>query len=448
MNTKPKSVNKFQVFIMLTMIICLVFLSLTLKPITVEATGNSKIHSIEGNEEHVHSVLAQVGTKYEGYSENIYRDTGIKVYTPNNSGVLSTGSDIKLDSTSVYFDFTSCNILYAPNNETSYTISYKFEILNSNGDTFWYVKYNISEDENENIFRTFDINGDKSTSQSSPEFVFAFNCSEFGKQIVNLYNGEFTYRITREYAWLMEESNFCMYGSTHTMSGNILVDSVDPVINMKGYETNQTVENGDFVNERVVVSASDMNFSKLYYKTPNESSFLVNLNSTYTLPNTIGEYTFYVVDKVGNTSEEYSIYYDNISPKGQIMCNGKVVETESYINKSFLYTVSDTGCGIDKIYCKSPVSSNYQEYVSGTIIPANTGDGFYTFYAVDKAGNISNISSVYLETETPIFEMYRNGNLVYSSPVTKSGVFETDVYLNRSDILKLMYDSSSNNVNL
>ncbi len=426
----------------------------TIEPaIQVSAAGNSYIHTITGTHNHKHKVTMAVLGGATDYSESKYNNTGIQVYAGNNNGSSTTGTAIQLDSYNFYLDFSTASNLYKPSTSYEgqcYTTKYRFEILSSSGYTSWYLDYSVDIEDEEPYERVFNVNGSKTTKlDSDGTGTMNFHPSEFGKKYISLYSGNFTWKLTREYTWLRyDQSNgvMAMYGSTESLSGTLLIDTTTPSLTAKGYSNGNTITNGSYVNQRVTFSASDTNFKYIHYKSPSSSYFYTTTATTYTTTATTGWWTVYASDKVGNKTSEFTFYYDATSPTGSISSNGTTIASGSYVGKSFAYTASDSGSGIKQIYYKSPVSGSYQVYTSGTIIPATAGDGWYYFYSVDNAGNQSTTLSVYLETKAPLIEIYRNGEVAYSTTLTKAGTFDTGVFFNRFDYLKITYDSSSGNV--
>lgn len=234
-------------------------------------------------------------------------------------------------------------------------------------------------------------------------------------------------------------------GNTSTTM-SVYLDTTKPTLTMKGNSSGNVVQNGSATSELVTIIASDTNFSRLYYKTPGSSSYTSTTSTSYTTGTTNGWYYVYAVDTLGNTSDTYSLLYDSTAPVGKIYSNGAVISSGAYISKSFSYSATDSGSGVATLYCKTPVSGTYISYTAGTIIPSNSGDGWYYFYAVDNVGLQSAVSSVYLETEAPLVEIYRNGDLAYSKTVTGAGTFDTDIYLCPNDTLRISCDTSSGKV--
>lgn len=236
------------------------------------------------------------------------------------------------------------------------------------------------------------------------------------------------------------------YSNNRSATMSVCLDTTKPTLTMRGYSSGNSITNGASVKERVTITASDTHHSRIYYKTPGSSSYVSTTATSYTTGTTNGWYYAYAVDSVGNLSDTYSVYYDNTAPVGKIYCNGAAVSSGTYISKNFSYSATDSGSGVDTLYCKTPVSGTYLPYAAGTIISANSGDGWYYFYAVDKVGLQSSVTSVYLETQNPLVEIYRNGELVFSKTVTSSGSYDTDIYLCPNDTLKISCDTSSGHV--
>lgn len=449
---RKRNIVKYFCVALMSMLCGITLLSATGSALEVNAAGNSPISTIAGYETHNHVVQQSMFGTSSNYSESKYKNTGIKIFASNNSGSTTTGTSIELDSSSFYVDFTGANSMYVPSGvyeDICYTLHYRFEIISSSGYTSWYIDY-TADIENEPYERVFNVNGNKTTKYDAEGTdCINFQPTELGNRLVSLYSGNFTWKLTREYMWIkmdLDNSIYAIYDTTSTMTGTLLIDTTKPTLTAKGYTNNSTITSGSYVNQRVTFTASDTNFERIYYKLPTNTYYNSTTAKTYTSSATNGWWTVYAVDTVGNKTNEFTFYYDATSPTGSISSNGTTVASGSYVSKSFAYTASDSGSGIKQIYYKSPVSSGYQTYSAGTIIPATAGDGWYYFYSVDNAGNQSATMSVYLETEAPLIEIYRNGKVAYSTSMTTGGTFDTGVYFNRFDYMKITYDSSSGNV--
>lgn len=347
-----------------------------------------------------------------------------------------------------YIDFTNANATLpsAQNNGTTsagLVDSYLFEIYNGSTRRF-YVSATITI--SNSIYTTvLNKNGTTSTSTSSE---YNFTPAVFGKLSSGLYSCNYTMNLTTTYQWVSMPTTTSMtvYQTTATMSGNLQIDYTSPTVSAVTSSGNVTIADGAYINQLATIKASDTNFRYLYYRRPNYSSYSVTTSSSYSISGTNGWYYYYAVDYCGNKSTTKSFYYDSVKPTGLLYSGGSSISSGSYISNSFSYSVTDSGSGIANIYYKTPVSGSYQTYASGTIIPANSGDGWYYFYAVDKAGNISDTMTVYLETASPVVTIYKNGVTAYTNTISSSGTYDPNLYFNPSDTIKIGCKTSSGNV--
>lgn len=224
---------------------------------------------------------------------------------------------------------------------------------------------------------------------------------------------------------------------------SVYLDTTKPVLSMFGYTSGSDVPNGASANERVIVLASDTNLYRIYYKAPSASSYSYTTASSYTLGTANGVYYVYAEDLAGNTSEVYSFNYDTVKPIGNVVCREQNVVNGGYVANTFSYTATDSGSGVASLFYKTPSSSTYKPYYSGMLIPVDLGDGWYYFYSVDNAGNQSGTTSVFLETQIPLVKIYRNNELSYSKSMPSDGTYDTDIYINPNDKLKIVCETSS-----
>ena len=435
---------------------------------TAHAASNTGIQTFYATETHNHNVSSYstfAKVPPTDYTEAIGKNTGIKIYGTTNNGYTSSTSTLKSDSSTLCVDFTNANALYLPSNARSsyYDKTYSFQILSGNT-VKWQATYTGStytevtgKDENGNDIKTtfykkvLNVNGRTTTTTSKESSLRHFSPSEFGANIISLSDGNYTVKITRSYYWSKSvESKFLFayayFNASSNMTGSLVVDTTAPTIAMRGYSTGKTIANGSYQKERVTFTASDSNFSRLYYKTPSSTSYSSTINNSYTTGTANGWYYVYAEDSTGHRSPEYSYFYDNTAPVGKIYSGGTTVSNGAYISKNFSYSATDNGSGVATYYYKTPTTGSYQQYSAGTIIPSNAGDGWYYFYSVDGSGNQSSTMSVYLETQAPLVEIYRNGTLSYSKNITASGSYDTGLYLRPNDTLKISCDTSSGKV--
>ena len=191
------------------------------------------------------------------------------------------------------------------------------------------------------------------------------------------------------------------YQSSSTYS--VYLDTVAPV----GKVTNSsgtTISNGGYTNKPVKYSATDTGGVSYYQvKNPGSSSW-----SSYTantaLSASTGWYTFRAVDKAGNISSEYKVYYDATAPSGTLYGGTTVKSTGGYSNASYVkYVASDSHSGVANCYVRKPGTTSYVAYTSGTQL---TAEGTYYFYCTDMSGNTSSTVSITLDRTAPTGTLY------------------------------------------
>jgi hypothetical protein len=405
--------------------------------------------SFYGTETHSCKKVMAFGTTGADTSITVSHDTGVKIYgssTPTNVG--STNS-IKLDCQAPFIDFSAVDST-RPSDVASDDIqigtTYLFEVYRGSYRVFYATITKASS--NGSYVTTYDRNGATESVTASSDSTI--DPRKLGKVASGLYSGSYTIKQTMGYVWAhyttTEKTAFIEYEVTATVSGSLLVDYTAPTVSGAGYSTGKAVADGAYVNEAVKVTASDANLSGIYYQYPTYSSYSFSNSATCLSGSAQGWYRFYAQDSVGNKSGVLSFFYDSVKPTTGVYSAGSAVASGSYISSSFSYSASDDGSGIAQIYCKTPVSGSYQAYASGTIVPSNAGDGWYYFYAVDKAGNASATSSVFLETANPVVKVYRNGKEVYAKAASSSGTLDGGLYFNEGDTIKVTCDTPSGKV--
>lgn len=228
-----------------------------------------------------------------------------------------------------------------------------------------------------------------------------------------LTNGSYTLTMTtgQDYSGMIGDAST-------KVTFNFIVDKNRPTISGASVSTT-----GKYTNKAFTVTASDLlsGIDKLYWKAPTASiySSTTATSKTISAGSTNGRYTFYAVDKAGNQSSYYYVYYDNVVPTGTIKETSGTLSSGSYTNKAFSYSATDSGSGINYLQYKKPGSSTWTSYMSGTTIPATSTNGWYYFRAYDNAGNVSAESSVCLDTAVPTGTVYKETTSVSSGSSVK-----------------------------
>ena len=417
--------------------------------------------SLYGYETHTHSVVQTIlGSAPTISDDHIYHDSGIKFYGSGTSTTVGSANSITLNQTGPYIDFTDANVSYpyqvtssweklqasgsiSPNGQFPLISHYRLEVNYSSGTRAYYVDMSIADPMNDAQTVTTNKNGSSTTVKQTE---YGINPKNLGRIAVPLYNGSYSAKLTVEYFWIyINGSNITQGGSivkgTASLSGSLLIDSIKPTLSARTTSSNATVSNGSYVKENVRVTASDTNFSYIYYKTPTSSGGITYSSSFTTSSN--GKYEFYALDRAGNQSATLSFYVDTVAPVGKLYANGSEIASGKYVNSSFSYVATDSGSGLKGCFYKAPNSSSFVAYSSGSIVPSNSGDGWYEFYSVDNAGNESAHMKVYLETARPEVSILRNSAVVYKGAITKNERINTGLYFNEGDYIEFDYSSSS-----
>lgn len=175
----------------------------------------------------------------------------------------------------------------------------------------------------------------------------------------------------------------------------------------------KAITNASFVTYKV----TDNYALATIYVQPPKSITYTTMTSGYQWT-TDGAYTFYAVDRAGNTASAMSIVLDKTPPVGQIISNSTSIPSGSTTDSDFIYYANDATTGISKLELIRP-NGKIENYVENTIIPSTSVNGQYIFRATDRVGNVSE-KSVYLETQNPISYLYADDVLVGNNTYTNA----------------------------
>ena len=208
---------------------------------------------------------------------------------------------------------------------------------------------------------------------------------------------------------------------TYTFTYNFYVDASAPTYTLKA--GGSSIASGSYTNKAIVYSISDSNPNYIYYKRPNGSYIAYDYES-YSVPATAannGWWYFYATDYYNNSNSIVSVYLDTVAPVGTVTnSSGITIANGGYTNKPVKYTATDTG-GVSYYQVKNPGSSTWSSYTAGTALSAS--HGWYTFRAVDKAGNTSTEYKVYYDSTVP------TGTLYGGTSIKSSGSYTNATYI-------------------
>lgn len=191
---------------------------------------------------------------------------------------------------------------------------------------------------------------------------------------------------------------------TYSYSYHFEADKTPPSTTLKA--GGSSIRSGSYTNQQIVYSAEDKHFSRIQYKSPKNSGYINNYTTSYTVPATDsnnGWWYFYALDTLGASSSTVSVYLDTIAPLGSVIAGGNRIENGGYTNKAVSYTATDAG-GIAYYQVKKPYITVWESYTAGTSLAGMYG--WYTFRAVDRAGNISEEYEVYYDISQPTGKLY------------------------------------------
>ncbi len=220
---------------------------------------------------------------------------------------------------------------------------------------------------------------------------------------------------------------------TYTFTYRFTVDTTSPSVSLKA--NGSTISSGSYTNKAIAFSASDSYSStKIYYRSPSASSYTYTTSSSKSVSATSsnnGWWYFYATDGY-QSSSTYSVYLDTVAPVGKVTnSSGTTISNGGYTNKPVKFTATDTG-GVSYCQVKNPGSSSWSTYTAGTAMSASTG--WYTFRAVDKAGNTSSEYKVYYDATVPYGYLYGGTTSKSSGGYTNASYVKYNAYDSHSGV--------------
>lgn len=175
-----------------------------------------------------------------------------------------------------------------------------------------------------------------------------------------------------------------------------------------------------FVKTQKKVTTSDANHLNFSYKEPGKDWIVIS-DSSFTGTNTNGLWQFKATDKAGNVSDIYKFTFDNINPTGELQESDGSAMTNFFVNRNFKYVGSDTN--YLKTQVKLPGTNVWIDY-NGETSQSNLIEGVYYFRTIDKAGNISEESSIEADLTDPIIALKKaNNSALVDGGFTNLGVY-------------------------
>lgn len=357
------------------------------------------------------SVFTAIGistTKVEAATNQAGEYTISGTYDIGNGSVSGYKSNFKIRVSTQYFkDDSSTSTLY---NGHVFDWSY-FKFYMNAEDILQHVSFKLTRNGSVYTNKTLSGNGDGYLYQGT------------------LPDGNYVLTYVGQYM----ENVFLL--KTYTFTYTFTVDTTAPTVSLKAGTS--TASSGSYTNKAITASYSDANNYRLYYRSPSSSaySYTIGTNKSVTATSANnGWWYFYAVDEASNTSATAKIYLDTVAPVGKITnSSGTTIASGGYTNKPVKYTATDTG-GVSYYQVKNPGSSSWSSYAAGTALSSATG--WYTFRAVDKAGNVSGESKVYYDPTVPTGQLYSGVSKVDSGKYSKSSSIKYEGLDGQSGISK------------
>lgn len=251
----------------------------------------------------------------------------------------------------------------------------------------------------------------------------------------------------------------------------------------KLYDKEGKVLNLDKTNNSFYYKSSDdgSGIKSIQYLKPNENYWEVYQNQIIDNTYPIGLYQFRTIDKVGNTSDILSIYYNYINPSGHFYdSNENIINNKKTNAEYFMFSCEDNKNS--QIYMKYN-EDDYQIYNNKTKLYKS---GLYSFYIIDNCGNVSDIYTLEVDNEKPIiicdsflysiteipftisvndnndYQLYykspsmedykKNDKLYYDIKITdeigKYYFYAIDSFNNKSDIVWIVFNNEKSDVQI
>ncbi|MCL2369689.1 MAG: hypothetical protein FWC80_00435 [Firmicutes bacterium] len=198
---------------------------------------------------------------------------------------------------------------------------------------------------------------------------------------------------------------------------SVFLDLTKPQLTI--FDAMGQLSSGAYTNNGFVsFSASDLEsgIAGMFVRLPNTANFIPYTEGTRFFEG--GRYYFFAVDRAGNVAETISVTLDTCRPIGTLYAGGIAILNGASTNLAIRFSAVDSVSGIARKEVMRP-SGTWTIY-NGEIITTNSGDGWYTFRAIDRAGNMSDEYKAYLLTERPSVQLFANESPVDNGTFTNA----------------------------
>lgn len=206
------------------------------------------------------------------------------------------------------------------------------------------------------------------------------------------------------------------YNTSATVA--VYLDTI-PAVGKVTNSSGTTLANGSYTNKPIKYTATDSGSGVESYqvKKPGSTSW-VSYTAGTELSGTYGWYAFRCYDYASNVSDIIEVYYDNSAPLGTLYAGTTAKGSGSYVNAEYIkYVANDSNSTIASCYVKMPNASYYTAYASGTQLSM---EGTYSFYSIDKSGNMSSILTITLDVTKSYGVLYGGNSIVANGSATNA----------------------------
>lgn len=177
-------------------------------------------------------------------------------------------------------------------------------------------------------------------------------------------------------------------------------DNTQPIVTAKTVD-GDSLETETYINKDFYIEAEDptSGIDRIEYTKEAGTTYVEYVPGTI-IDSTCrqGKYTFRAINKAGETSVYFRIYFDTEKPVLQIQ--------PSALRSQGPVSAYSSSLDVASYYVKKPNSSEWESYTKSTKLSDN---GQYEFYCVDKAGNNSTIVVTTVDTIPPTVQCLEYG---------------------------------------
>lgn len=170
---------------------------------------------------------------------------------------------------------------------------------------------------------------------------------------------------------------------------------------------------GDAITERNITIAMEGSWYSKGFTITNSAGEVMGSSNNGTLTlNNLADGRYYMTGTMSgygwNPNPRSAARYSmSVSSRFIVDCSVPTIsgastsQTGMFTNSTFTVNASDSVSGVENLYMKSPNSSSYTAVGTSRTVMARSTNGLYSFYAKDKANNVSATHYVFYDSSLP-----------------------------------------------